>query len=203
VASKLSRRRLIGGTAALALLAACKSDKGWHSVVVDGALPDLAFTMTRASDGKLVTEADYRGKLVMLFFGYTFCPDVCPLTMANVATVLEKMGDKARDVAVLFATVDPNRDTLPVLAAYTHGFGAEVDGLRGTDNQLARLARQFRVTYSVTPATATQPYRVLHGPSIYVFDRTGRARIMVTKFYDSTADIPGVVADMERLQAER
>ncbi|MBI1218328.1 MAG: redoxin domain-containing protein [Rhodobacteraceae bacterium] len=195
------RALLAGGVAALAL-AACKSDKPWNAVDVNGTLPDLAFTLTRAEDGKTVTAADYRGKIVMLFFGYTFCPDVCPLTMANLTEVLHRMGKAADAVQVLFVTVDPNRDTLPVLTAYAASFDPRVAGLRGSDNQLAVLARRYRVTYSVLPPQGSRPYTVVHGPSIYVFDRSGAARLMVPKFYDAKADIAGVTADMERLVAE-
>lgn len=192
---------LIGG-AALALLGGCKDDKKWNSVRVQGALPDLSFAMTRADDGRQVTQTDYLGRPVMLFFGFTNCEDVCPLTMANVTEVLSKMGAAGRDVAALFVTVDPTRDTLPVLKQFADTFDPRVDALRGTDNQLASLARRYRVTYKVMPATASQPYRVLHGPSIYVFDRKGKARLMIPKFYDGTADIAGVAADMTRLARE-
>lgn len=198
----MGRRGLLLGGAALLALAACKSDKKWHSVVVNGALPDLQFTMARAEDGKEITAKAYRGKVVMLFFGYTHCPDVCPLTMANVSSVLQKMGKKADQVRVLFVTVDPNRDTLPVLTQYAASFEPQMVGLRGTPNQLAVLARRYRVSYRVTPATATQPYTVVHGPSIYVFDRKGKARLMVPKFYHAKADIAGVTDDILRLVAE-
>lgn len=197
-----SRRALLAGGGALLALAACKADAPWHSVEVKGTLPDLAFAMTRAEDGRTVTQQDYRGKVVMLFFGYTHCPDVCPLTMANVADVLKRLGPKADAVQVLFVTVDPNRDTLPVLTAYAASFDPHIAGLRGTDNQLAVLARRYRVTYSVLLPQGSRPYTVVHGPSIYVFDRTGAARIMVPKFYDATADLPGVTADMARLVDE-
>ncbi|MDE3240386.1 MAG: SCO family protein [Paracoccaceae bacterium] len=198
----LGRRGLLLGGAALLALAGCKSDAKWHSVVVNGALPDLDFTMTRAEDGKEITAAAYRGKVVLLFFGYTHCPDVCPLTMANVSSVLQKMGKKADEVRVLFVTVDPDRDTLPVLSQYAASFEPQMAGLRGTPNQLAVLARRYRVSYRVTPATATKPYTVVHGPSIYVFDRRGKARLMVPKFYDAKADIAGVTDDILRLVAE-
>lgn len=196
----LHRRAFLAAGGGLLALAACKPDKPWHSVEVKGALPALSFDMTRAEDGKAVTERDYRGKLVMLFFGYTHCPDVCPLTMANVAAVLGQMGGSASEVRALFVTVDPDRDTDAVLADYAANFGPEVVGLRGTQNQLARLARRYRVTYSVTPAKGDQPYQVVHGPSIYVFDRTGRARLLIPKFYDSQADLAGVTEDMLRLE---
>jgi protein SCO1/2 len=197
-----TRRALLAGGVALLALAACKPDAPWHAVNVRNTLPDLAFTLTRAEDGKAVTEADVRGKVVMLFFGYTFCPDVCPLTMANLTEVLKRMGPAADAVQVLFVTVDPTRDTLPVLAAYAASFDRRATGLRGTDNQLAVLARRYRVTYSVLPAQGSRPYTVVHGPSVYVFDRTGAARLMVPEFYDGTADIAGVTADMLRLVRE-
>ena len=193
---------LAGGGVALAALGGCRDDAPWHAVAVNGALPSLAFAMTRADDGRAASQADYAGRPVMLFFGYTHCPDVCPLTMGNVMQVLDTMGDAGRDIAVLFVTVDPVRDTLPVLKDYAAALDPRVDALRGTDNQLAMLARRYRVTYKVIPATATQPYTVLHGPSIYVFDRRGTARLMVPKFYDDTADIAGVAADMTRLAQE-
>ncbi len=197
--ASLSRRSLLG--AALAL-AACRDDAPWHGIAVRGALPDLAFSMTRAADGAPVGQSDYRGKLVALFFGYTHCPDVCPLTLANLAAVLDRLGPQAEAARLLFVTVDPNRDSAAVLAAYAAGFGPQVAALRGSDNQLAALARRYRVSYSVQPATAERPYTVVHGPSVYVFDGRGRARLMLPKFFDASADIDGVAADFRRLIAE-
>ncbi|WP_158243151.1 SCO family protein [Acidimangrovimonas sediminis] len=186
---------MLGATA----LAACRHGKPFHSVDVTGALPALDFTLTRASDGRTVTQADYRGALVMLFFGYTHCPDVCPLTMGNLAQVLDRMGDGARDIRVLFVTVDPNRDTPGVLARYSAQFGPGVEALRGTDNQLADVTRRYRVTYKVTPPHGSQPYRVIHGPSVYVFGPRGRARLLIPRLYDAGADVAGVTEDMTRL----
>lgn len=199
MAEALSRRGLFA--AAALLLAACREEPPWHAVAVNGTLPDLAFSLSRP-DGRAVRAADYRGKLVLLFFGYTNCPDVCPLTMANLAEVLDRLGPAAEGVRLLFVTVDPERDTPPVLARYAAAFGPEAEALRGTDNQLAVLARRYRVTYSVLPAEGSRPYTVVHGPSVYVFDRTGRARLMLPKFYDASADIAGAVADLHRLLAE-
>lgn len=199
--SRLSRRAALSLIGAAAL-AGCRDGAPWHSIDVAGALPALDFSLTRASDGREVTQSDYRGKLVMLFFGYTMCPDVCPLTLGNLMQVRDRLGDRARDLRILFVTVDPTRDTLPVLHQYAEYFGPEVVTLRGTDNQLARLARRYRVTYKVIPASGTHPYTVVHGPSVYVFDRTGRARLMIPRLYDDKADIAGVTADMARLAKE-
>ena len=194
----LTRRAMLSLVGASAL-AACRNDAPWNSIDVEGALPALDFTLTRARDGKLVTQADFRGKLVMLFFGFTHCPDVCPLTMGNLLQVLDRMGADGKDVRILFVTVDPDRDTLPVLKRYVEDLSPQVVGLRGTPNQLARVARRYRVTYKVIPAKGAQPYQVIHGPSVYVFDRLGDARLMIPRFYDSTADIKGVTEDMTRL----
>src|SRR5690348_11480204 len=82
---------------------------------ITGAMPHLAFKMTRANDGASVTADSYRGKVVLLYFGYTHCPDACPTTLANLATILERLRSRAKDVRVLFVSVDPARDTLPIL----------------------------------------------------------------------------------------
>jgi protein SCO1/2 len=183
----------------LVSLAGCSDHEQWHNTNVTGAMPQLSFTMTRANDGKQVTAADYRGKVVLLYFGYTYCPDVCPTTMTTVAAVLRKLKAKADQVRVLFVTVDPNRDMLDVLKHYTVLFASQVDGLRGTPDQLTALARRYRVSYSVTPATKGQPYEVTHSSAIYVFDKTGATRLLLSSLGKGMPDIDGIVADLERL----
>ena len=157
LASIGSRAALFALVAAV-LLFGCNSEPEWHAVDISGSLPPLDFALTRADDGKTVMADDFKGQVVLLYFGYTFCPDICPLTLANVDLVLNALGDKARDVRVLFVTVDPNRDTLPVLKDYTAAFGPEVIGLRGDPDQLAALAKRYRVSYSVAPAAWHRPY---------------------------------------------
>jgi protein SCO1 len=182
------------------LLAACSKSNGeWHSTDMTGSLPALDFTMTRAADGKTVTASDFTGKVTLLYFGYTFCPDVCPLTLSNLARVVKKLGDKAKDVRVLFVTVDPNRDTIPVLNDYVSAFGPEVVGLRGTPDQLAALAKRYRVVYSVTPAKGDQPYAVTHSSAIYVFDQSGKIRLLITSMSTNAPDIDGATADLGQL----
>ena len=159
---------------------------------IRGAMPDLAFTMMRANDGKAVDADGYRGHAVILYFGYTNCPDACPTTLSDLATVLKRLGPKANDVRVLFVTVDPERDTLPVLKAYVNAFAPEIDGLRGSDDAIARLARRYRITYSVSPGP---PYQVMHSDSVFFFDREGRARYVAT----SVADSAEITADVQHL----
>ncbi|MBN9046593.1 MAG: SCO family protein [Rhizobiales bacterium] len=201
----ISRRavvQLLGIGLGAALLEGCEGKTAWHGTDVTGTSPALAFTMSRAPDGKEVTAADYHGKVVMLYLGYTFCPDICPTTLANVAEILNGLGTDAQQVAVLFVTVDPDRDTLPVLADYVGNFTPQTIGLRGTPDQLAALARRYRLAYSVTPASKGHPYEVTHSSAIYIFDRSGAARLLVSSLGTSNPDLAGVTADLKRLIAE-
>jgi protein SCO1/2 len=175
----------------LLLLLGCDAQP-WYGTNITGAMPRLQLSMTRASDNANVTAGDYRGRLVVLYFGYTQCPDICPATLANLAEALQKLGKKANRVAVLFVTVDPNRDTLPILKAYVKAFAPQIDGLRGSDNEIAKLARRYRVAYSVS---AGPQYEVMHSSAVFMFDADGRARL-VTLSTDNTDALAG---DMKRL----
>ena len=175
------------------LLASCgPNSAAWHQTDITGAMPPLSFEMTRANDGKAVSDADYRGKIVVLYFGYTHCPDVCPTTLANLAEALGKLGAKADGVRVLFVTVDPNRDTLDLMKGYVNSFAPQVDGLSGTDDQIAALARRYRVAYSVTPGAN---YEVMHSNAVFFFGRDGRAHLVSTE----TKDIDALTDDLKRL----
>jgi protein SCO1/2 len=201
----LSPRRLgapLAACLALVMLAGCGGGSAWHAVDVTGSLPPLSLTMTRSEDGKQVTQADYRGETVLLYFGYTNCPDVCPTTLSEVHDILMRLGPEARHVRMLFVTVDPNRDTAPVLSAYVKNFGTEIDGLRGTPDELAALARRYRVEYSVTPASGNHPYDVTHSSAIFVFDGSGAARLIVASLASTTPDVAGITADLKHLVEE-
>jgi protein SCO1 len=200
-AGSLTRRRAVELFAGLCLvlLAGCGDNAKWHSIDVSGSLPPLSLTMLRASDGKVVTQADYRSQIVLLNFGYTFCPDVCPITLSNLAEALTRLGPQAQRIRVLFVTVDPNRDTPTVLAAYVKNFAPQIEGMRGTPDQLAALARRYRVVYSVTPATEDHAYEVTHSSAIYVFDGSGAARLIIASLASTTPDIAGTAADLKRL----
>jgi protein SCO1 len=130
--------------------------------------------------GKQRTLQDFRGKLVVLFFGYTQCPDVCPTTMAEMAAVLKELGPSAKDVQVLFVTLDPERDTRELLAAYVPAFHPSFIGLVGDQEATARTAKEFKVFYSKAPSgDDPKNYTVDHTAGSYVFDREGKLRLFV------------------------
>jgi protein SCO1/2 len=191
--------RLAAGAAAAAVAGCDASAASWHGQDVTGAMPSLAFQMTDATTGRTVTAADFRGRIVMLTFGYTFCPDICPTTLTNLTAALAALGPQADQVRILFASVDPNRDTPEALRRYTALFSPEVVGLRGTPDQLAQAARRYRVAYSVSPGADPQDYQVTHSSLVYVFDRRGGARLLIAGLGTSQPDVAGTVADLHRL----
>jgi protein SCO1/2 len=129
--------------------------------------------------GKPRTLADYKGKVVIVFFGYTQCPDVCPTTMAEMAGVMQKLGPQADQVQVLFITLDPERDTQPLLASYVPAFDKRFVGLYGTPEQTAKTAKDFKVFYSKVPGKDPGSYTIDHMAGSYVFDRDGRLRLFI------------------------
>lgn len=181
------------------ILTGCNRVQPWRLVEMEDRLPPLAFSMMSVNENKQVTGADFRGKVVVLEFGYTSCPDVCPTTLANLSRVLRELGTRAKDVRVLFVTVDPGRDTPEDLKQYVANFAPQVVGLRGTPNQLASLARRYRVAYSVTPAPNPANIEVMHTPTLFVFDREGRTRLLSPKI----DDIGGMEHDLGRLVDEQ
>ncbi|MEJ2362178.1 MAG: SCO family protein [Gammaproteobacteria bacterium] len=180
------------------LLSACHSGPPWQTKDISGLMPRLAFTLTEANRDKLVHATDYRGKYALLYFGYTHCPDVCPLTLTRLKRVLSNLGSAAQDVRVLFVTVDPKRDTLSILKRYTEFYGPHIRGLRGTQPALRELTKMYRVTYGYGKADAQGNYAVSHSSAIYVFDREGRARLL----FRPTDSVAAITADMKRLIAE-
>lgn len=130
-------------------------------------------------DGKARSIADFKGKVVMLFFGFTHCPDVCPTTLAEMAQVRNKLGDDGHRVQGLFVTVDPQRDTPQVLAQYAPAFDPSFLGLYGSEEVTRALARDFKIFYSEQKSHADGHYAVAHSSVIYVFDPAGRLRLLM------------------------
>jgi protein SCO1/2 len=181
------------------LLAACSHDLSPQDVNIVGMVPPLTLSMQDVNSGKAVTAADFRGKVTLLYFGYTNCPDVCPATLYNVDRILRRLGPLAAQVNLLFVTVDPDRDTPAVLTQYVNLFGPNITGLRGTADQLFSLARRYRVVFSVTKPSGTTPYQVTHSAAIYVFDAKGQAQFLIAGLDTATPDLPGITTDLRNV----
>ncbi|HJV87954.1 MAG TPA: SCO family protein [Noviherbaspirillum sp.] len=137
----------------------------------DFALPDF--------NGKMRALADFKGKAVVVFFGYTQCPDVCPTTMSEMANVMQQLGPLADKVQVLFITVDPERDTPELLAKYVPAFDPRFLGLVGDKAATEKVAKEFRVFYQKVPGKEPGSYTMDHTAGSYVFDPQGRLRLFV------------------------
>ena len=153
-------------------------------VPITGLAPPLRFHMIDASSGKLVTGRDFRGKVVLLYFGYTNCADVCPDTLYKIHQIflrLQKTDPSvARRAVLLFVTVDPHRDTITVLHHYLGLFDPHFIGLRGGANALYRITRRYRVVASVHPSANPADYQVVHSALVYVFGPHGNARFVLS-----------------------
>ena len=177
---RVSRPLLLVAPLILVLLAACShAPLPWQLNDVGGHLPDLQFDLT-SDAGRPVTAADFRGKYVLLYFGYTHCPDVCPLTLVHLHLVMQKLGADADKTRILFVSVDPARDTPAVLRQYVTAFDPHVTGLTGTPAQIAAMAKRYRVAFNAGRRQADGGYEVSHSSGIYIFDRDGRARLIGT-----------------------
>lgn len=174
---------LVAACALTMSLAACdklpgKQKEAFQNTDVTGLDYAKGFALTDHT-GKPRTLADFKGKVVVVFFGYTQCPDVCPTTMAEMASVMQKLGPLADQVQVLFITLDPERDTQQLLAQYVPAFDKRFIGLRGTPEQTAKTAKDFKVFYSKVPGTEPGSYTIDHTAGSYVFDRDGRLRLFI------------------------
>jgi protein SCO1/2 len=187
------RRALLVACAALA--AACQPAKqSFNSVDITGANYARDFALTD-QNGQKRTLADFRGKVVLIFFGYTQCPDVCPTTMADMAQVKARLGSAGDKLQVLFVTVDPERDTQQLLANYVPGFDPSFLGLYGTPEQTAQVAKEFKVIYQKVPGKTPTSYSIDHTAGSYVFDPQGHVRLFVRH----SQSVDSIAEDIKRL----
>jgi protein SCO1 len=189
--------RLLVVLAACAALAACSHKVQWHTDNIDGLVPTLDFHMTDDS-GKAVTAQNYRGKIVLLYFGYTNCPDVCPTTLAKLAQALKATKDHGADMQMLFVTVDPKRDSVSRMHAYVRAFDPSFVGLVGTPDELREITKRYRVSYSYGKPDKNGDYEVTHSSAVYVFDGSGRSRLLVTPSNSAKE----ITADLDQLAAQ-
>ena len=177
----MKRRRLL--LASAFALASCDRDPsggraGFHATDITGAdfgrhlsLPDL--------DGRMRTLDDFKGKVTVVFFGYTQCPDVCPTTLAELAQVKKALGADGERLQGVFVTIDPERDTPEVLRQYVTSFDPGFVALRGNAEQTAAAAKEFKVFYAKVPGKSAGSYTMDHTAASYVFDPSGRLRLFV------------------------
>jgi protein SCO1/2 len=187
----------------LALLAGCDRLGGgaakpsFKAVDITGA--DYARELSLPdAEGKLRTLAEFKGKVTLVFFGYTQCPDVCPTTLAELAAVKRDLGKDGERLQGVFVSVDPQRDTPEVLKAYMASFDPSFVALRGTPEQIQATAKHFKVFYAQVPGKTEGSYTVDHTAGTYVFDPSGKVRLFVR--YGSGAE--ALAHDLKLLLAE-
>jgi len=182
MAGLTGRRALLAAAALAALAALTGCDRGpaggagFKGIDITGADYAQALALPDA-EGRTRTLADFKGKVTVVFFGYTQCPDVCPTTLAELAAVRQSLGALGEQVQGVFVTVDPERDTPEVLKAYVGSFGADFVALRGDAEQTKATARAFKIYYAKVPGATPTSYTIDHTAGSYVYDRQGRLRL--------------------------
>ncbi|MGZ8253683.1 MAG: SCO family protein [Burkholderiaceae bacterium] len=177
------------------LLAACDSGKPrFNNVDVTGANYARDFRLSDFT-GRPRSLADFRGKVVVVFFGYTQCPDVCPTTLSDMAEVKKRLGPDGDKLQVIFVTLDPDRDTPQVLSQYVPAFDPAFIGLYGTRDETAAVAKDFKVFYQKVPGKTETSYTMDHTAGSYVFDREGRLRL----FLRHAGAVDPIVEDLRKL----
>lgn len=174
-----TRRFALTALAALALAGCQKAgpDKlGFKGIDLTGAEYARTLNLTD-QDGRARSLADFKGKVLVVFFGYTQCPDVCPTTMAEVAEVKRSLGADGDKVQGIFVTIDPERDTAALLKPYLASFDASFVGLRGSEAQTKEAAREFKVFYARVPGKTPDTYTMDHTAASFIFDTEGRVRV--------------------------
>ena len=183
---------------AIGLLSACAEAKPeFKSVDITGADYAKNFQLTD-HNGQPRSLKDFQGKVVALFFGYTQCPDVCPTTLAELAEVKKALGADGAKLQAVFVTVDPERDTPEVLKAYMANFDPSFLALRGSPEQLAAVAKDFKIYYKKVDGKTPTSYTMDHSAGSYVYDPAGRLRVY--NRYGSGAQ--ALAADVKTLLAE-
>ena len=179
-------------------LAACEQKpEEFHATDVTGSGFAKQFELVD-HHGQLRHLEDFRGKVTVMFFGFTHCPDVCPTTLAELAAVVRKLDDSAKRVQVLFVTVDPERDTPDILAGYVTAFNSDFIGLTGSPEQIATVAREFKIVYQKVDGSSPGIYSVDHSAGTFIFDTQGQLRLYVRHDQDSEA----IADDINQLLSE-
>lgn len=151
------------------------------------------FTLVN-QDGKTVTEKDFLGRYMLVFFGYTYCPDICPTELQVMTAALEQMGEDAKKIQPVFVSIDPERDTPEVVKSYVENFGSGLVGLTGTPEQVAQAAKAYRVYYAKA-AEAGEDYKMDHSTIIYLMGPDGK----FVKHFTYTTDAARLAQELKTL----
>lgn len=170
----------------------------WQTSDITGAIPDLSFSLNETSGNKPVTADNYRGKVTLLFFGFTHCPQVCPTTLLQLQQATTKLAELGEQTQVLFVSVDPDRDDMTTIQRYVENFGSRTVGLRGVEQQLKALTQRYFITYDKEEMPANGNYDMMHSSQVYVFDKKGQARLL----FRASDSVAAMKADLRRLISE-
>jgi protein SCO1 len=174
-----------------------ESERDFAGALVDSPRPVPDFTLTSA-DGP-VNLSDFAGKYVFLYFGYTYCPDICPATLSTLAAVRRELGRDADKVQVIMITVDPPRDTPEVLEAYATHFDPTFIGLSGTKEEIDAAGEPLNIYYEKHEGTEATGYLIVHTARAYLLDPAGNARVA----YPHDAPRDGIIADLKWFFAQK
>ncbi len=191
-----NRRLVLAAAVSVLALAGCERAAPPHkfnAVDLTGAEYARQFDLADF-DGKRRTLADFKGKVTAVFFGYTQCPDACPTTMAELAGVAKALGPDAGKLQVVFITIDPARDTAPLLKNYVTNFNPSFLALRGDDAQTKAVAKEFKVFYEKVPGKTADSYTMDHTAGTYIFDTQGRVRLFARQNTDPGDLVPDIKA---------
>lgn len=167
-------------TTLLLILTACSPKPEFKNIDITGGTAFGKDFSLVDPDGKVRTLADFKGKVVVVFFGYTQCPDVCPTTLTEMQQVMTVLGPQSDKVQVLFVTVDPQRDTAAILKQYVPAFDPRFLGLRPADDAaLEKVAKDFKIYYKKVPGVSSGSYTMDHTAGSYAFDPDGRLRLYI------------------------
>lgn len=166
---------------------------GFANLDLSDARCCVNFTLTD-TQGVKRSLSDYQGKVIVLTFGFTQCPNVCPTTLQNLAETMNLLGERSKKVQVLFVTLDPKRDTAQILSKYVPSFNSSFVALRGSSTETALAAREFRVIFNEVPGATKGTYTVDHSIGVYVLDKNGKARV-----FARSAEPKKLVSDISQL----
>ena len=166
--------------ALILILTACSPKPEFKNIDITGSTAFGKDFSLLDPDGKVRTLADFKGKVVVMFFGYTQCPDICPTTLTEMQQVMTILGPQSDKVQVLFVTVDPERDTAAILKQYVPAFDPRFLGLRPTDDAaLEKIGKDFKIYYKKVPGNSPGSYTMDHTAGSYAFDPDGRLRLYI------------------------